>query len=166
MATETQPRLKITYATLRADNEQLHREYEAGLAEAKTQLGGHHLNWIDGKERDGDGESTLRSPIDRDIVLGHFAIGTRQDAKDAVAAARRAQPAWFQVGWEKRIEIIRRAAELISQRQMVYGGLMAIEVGKNRLEALGEVEEAADLLRYYSKTAEDNHFYDHPMDSL
>jgi 1-pyrroline-5-carboxylate dehydrogenase len=49
---------------------------------------------------------------------------------------------------------------------MVYGGLMAIEVGKNRLEALGEVEEAADLIRYYAKTAEDNRFYDHPMDNL
>jgi 1-pyrroline-5-carboxylate dehydrogenase len=166
MTTESQPRLKITYATLRADNEQLHREYEAGLAEAKTQLDGHHLNLIDGKDRSGDGESTVRSPIDRDIILGHFATGTRQDVKDAIAAAHTAQPAWFALGWEKRIEILKKAAELISQRQMVYGGLMAIEVGKTRLEALGEVEEAADLIRYYSKTAEDNHFYDHPMDSL
>jgi 1-pyrroline-5-carboxylate dehydrogenase len=166
MATETQPRLKITYATLRADNEQLHREYEAGLAEAKTQLDGHHRNLVDGKERDGEGELTVNSPIDRDIVLGHFAIGTRKDVKDAIAAARRAQPGWFALGWEKRLEILGKAAELISQRQMVYGGLMAIEVGKNRLEALGEVEEAADLIRYYSQTARDNDFYDHPMDSL
>jgi 1-pyrroline-5-carboxylate dehydrogenase len=166
MSTETKPRLKITYATLRADNEQLHADYEAGLAEAKTLLNGHHENWLDGKARAGEGELTVHSPIDRDIVLGHFAVGTRQDVKDAVAAARKAQPGWFALGWEKRIEILKRAAELISQRQMVYGGLMAIEVGKNRLEALGEVEEAADLIRYYSKTAEDNHFYDHPMDSL
>src|SRR5690349_18314939 len=166
MTTETQPRLKITYATLRADNEQLHANYEAGLAEAKTLLGGHHRNVIDGKERAGDGESTVRSPIDRDIVVGQFAIGTRKDVQDAIDAARRAQPGWFALGWEKRIEIIRKAAELISQRQMVYGGLMAIEVGKNRLEALGEVEEAADLIRYYAKTAEDNDYYDHPMDSL
>ena len=49
---------------------------------------------------------------------------------------------------------------------MEYGGLMAIEVGKTRLEALGEVEEAADLIRYYAKTVEDNAFYDHPMDNL
>jgi 1-pyrroline-5-carboxylate dehydrogenase len=166
MTTESQPRLKITYATLRADNEQLHREYEAGLAEAKTQLDGHHRNFVDGKERDGDGELTVHSPIDRDIVLGHFATGTRQDAKDAIAAARRAQPAWFALGWEKRIEILRKAADLISERQMVYGGLMAIEVGKNRIEALGEVEEAADLIRYYAQTAVDNRFYDHPMDNL
>jgi len=166
MATETQPRLKITYATLRADNEQLHREYEAGLAEAKTLLGGHHQNVIDGKNRDGDSETAVRSPIDRDIILGHFASGTRRDVQDAVDAARRAQPGWFALGWEKRIAIIKKAADLISQRQMVLAGLMAIEVGKNRLEALGEVDEAADLLRYYSKTAEDNRFYDHPMDSL
>ena len=43
---------------------------------------------------------------------------------------------------------------------------MAIEVGKNRLEALGEVEEAADLIRYYAQTMEDNDGYDHPMDNL
>ena len=43
---------------------------------------------------------------------------------------------------------------------------MAIEVGKNRIEALGEVEESADLLRYYSQTMEDNDGYDHPMGNL
>jgi 1-pyrroline-5-carboxylate dehydrogenase len=166
MTTESQPRLKITYATLRADNEQLHREYEAGLAEAKMLLDGHHRNVVDGRERDGEGEFTVRSPIDKDIVLGHFATGTRQDVKDAIAAARRAQPAWFALGWEKRIAILKRAADLISERQMVYGGLMAIEVGKTRIEALGEVEEAADLIRYYAQTAQDNNFYEHPMDSL
>jgi 1-pyrroline-5-carboxylate dehydrogenase len=166
MTTESQPRLKITYATLRADNEQLHAEYEAGLSEAKKLLDGHHRNFVAGAERVGDGEFSVHSPIDRDIVLGHFATGTRQDVRDAVDAARKAQPAWFALGWEKRLEILKRAAELISQRQMVYGGLMAIEVGKTRIEALGEVEEAADLIRYYAKTAEDNSFYEHPMDSL
>jgi 1-pyrroline-5-carboxylate dehydrogenase len=49
---------------------------------------------------------------------------------------------------------------------MRYGADMAYECGKNRLEALGEVEEAADLLRYYAQTAEDNSYYDHPMDNL
>ena len=43
---------------------------------------------------------------------------------------------------------------------------MAIEVGKNRLEALGEVEESADLLRYYAQTMEDNDGYDHAMGNL
>jgi len=162
----TAQRIKITYATLRADNEELHALYEAGLEKANARLGQHHRNFVDGAERDGDGTFEVRSPIDTEILVGTFARGTRQDAQDAIAAARRAQPAWFRLGWEKRLEILRRAAELISERQMVYGGLMAIEVGKTRLEALGEVEEAADLIRYYAKTAEDNAFYDHPMDNL
>ena len=168
MATESQPRprIKITYATLRADNEELHQLYEAGLERAKARLGGHHRNFVGGKERDGDGEFELRSPIDRDILVGSFARGTRQDVRDAIAAARAAQPAWFGLGWERRLEILRRAAELISERQMEYAGLMAIEVGKNRLEALGEVEESADLIRYYAQTAEDNDFFDKPMDNL
>ena len=160
------PRLKITYATLRADNEQLHALFEDGLAKAKGRLGAYHRNVIDGIERDGEGTFEVRSPIDSDILVGTFAKGTRQDARDAIAAARRAQPAWFRLGWEKRLEILRRAADLISERQMEYAGLMAVEVGKTRLEALGEVEEAADLIRYYAKTADDNDHYDHPMDNL
>ncbi len=160
------PRLKITYATLRTDNEELHALYEAGLAKARARLGGYHRNYIDGVERDGDGTFEVRSPIDTDILLGTFARGTRKDVQDAIAAARRAQPAWFHLGWERRLEILRAAAELISERLMEYAALMAIEVGKTRIEALGEVEEAADLIRYYAKTAEDNNCYDHEMDNL
>ena len=43
---------------------------------------------------------------------------------------------------------------------------MSIEVGKNRIESLGEVEESADLIRYYAQTAIDNGFYEKPMDNL
>ncbi len=160
------PRHKITYATLRADNEDLHTLYEAGLEKARSRLGAYHRNVIDGVERDGEGTFEVRSPIDTDILVGTFARGTRADVRDAIAAARRAQPGWFRLGWEKRLEILKAAAELISERQMEYGGMMAIEVGKTRIEALGEVEEAADLIRYYAKTAEDNAFYDHEMDNL
>jgi len=166
MTTDAKPRLKITYATLRNDNEELHALYEAGVVQSRSQLGAHHLNFIGGKEREGDGETTVRSPIDHDIVIGHFAKGTRQDVRDAIAAARAAQPAWAATPWRERLAIMRRAAELISQRQMVYGADMALEVGKSRLESLGEVEEAADLLRYYSDIMERNDGYDHPMDNL
>src|SRR6185369_15110898 len=166
MTTESRPRFKITYATLRNDNDELHAAFEAGLEEAKRELGGHHRNFIDGLEREAQAETTVASPIDRDLILGHFAKGSRSDVQEAVDAARRAQPAWAATPWRDRLALIRKAAELISERQMRYAGLMAIEVGKNRLEALGEVEEAADLLRYYSQTMEDNGGYDHPMDNL
>src|SRR3970282_241321 len=47
-----------------------------------------------------------------------------------------------------------------------YAALMVFEVGKNRLEALGDVEETADLLRYYSDEMERNDGFERPMGSL
>jgi 1-pyrroline-5-carboxylate dehydrogenase len=159
-------RPKITYATLRNDNEELHALYDAGIARARARLGTHHQNWVAGSGRDGEGAFELRSPIDRGILVGTFARGTRQDVRDAVTAARAAQPGWCHMPWRERLEILRRAAERISERQMEYAALMAIEVGKNRLEALGEVEESADLIRYYADVYERNNGYVHPMDNL
>jgi 1-pyrroline-5-carboxylate dehydrogenase len=159
-------RTKITYATLRADNEDLHAAFEDGVLAARARLGQSHANVIAGQERAGDGEFELRSPIDTDLLVGRFARGTRQDVRDAIDAARAAQPAWRALGWARRIEILRRAAELISERLMEYGALMSFEVGKNRIESLGEVEESADLLRYYAQTAIDNRFYEQRMGNL
>src|SRR3954462_2976279 len=79
-------RIKITYATLRNDNEELHALYEAGLEKAKARLGETHRNFIDGQERDGEGTFEVRSPIDTDILVGSFAKGTRKDVQDAIAA--------------------------------------------------------------------------------
>jgi len=123
------PRIKITYATLRADNEELHAAFEAGVVAARARLGRSHPNVIGGSERRGESELELRSPIDHDIVVGRFASGTRQDVRDAIAAARAAQPAWAALGWQQRLEIMQRAAELISERLMGYAALMSIEVG-------------------------------------
>ncbi len=165
-STTAKPRIKITYATLKADNEELHTLFEAGAIEARKGLGAHHRNLIDGTWRDGDGTFEVRTPIDRNVVLGTFARGTVADVDAAVAAARRAQPAWAATPWRERLAILARAAELISDRLMAHAATMAIEVGKNRIEALGEVEESADLIRYYARTMADNAGYDHPMDNL
>ncbi len=117
----TTPRPKITYATLRADNEELHALYEAGLEKARARLGGYHRNVIDGVERDGDGTFEVRSPIDTRHRRRHVrARASATDVQDAIAAARRAQPAWFHLGWERRLDDPRAAAELISERQMEY----------------------------------------------
>ena len=49
---------------------------------------------------------------------------------------------------------------------MVFAALLAIEVGKNRLEALGDVEETADLIRWSCDMVEQNGGFDHPMGNL
>jgi 1-pyrroline-5-carboxylate dehydrogenase len=160
------PRLKVTYATLRADNEELHEQFERGAEKAAAELGEHHPNIVNGEPRRGEGEFEDRSPIDDTHVLGWFAKGTRQDVKDAVAAARAAAPGWARTPWRERLAILRRAADLISARQMEYAALMSYEVGKNRLEALGDVEETADLIRYYCDRMEEHDGFDVPMGNL
>ncbi|HET6745115.1 MAG TPA: aldehyde dehydrogenase family protein [Candidatus Limnocylindria bacterium] len=165
MATTT-PRMKITYATLSADNEELQSAFDAAVERVRSTLGASYPMLIGSEERHADTEFEDRSPIDRDIVVARFPLGGRQDVRDAIAAARQAFPAWRDLGWRERLEIMRRAADLISERQFDYAALMTFEVGKNRLEALGDVEETADLLRYYSDQMEQHDGFVQPMGSL
>ena len=165
MTTEPNPRIKITYATLRNDNEELHKLYERGLENARLLLDGHHLNLVGGAWRVGDGEFEKRSPINGQIV-GRFARGTRRDVQDAIVSARTAFPGWARTPWQTRIAILRHAADLITERQMELAGLLSIEVGKNRLEALGDVEETADLIRWSCDMLEQNQGFDRPMGNL
>jgi 1-pyrroline-5-carboxylate dehydrogenase len=164
--TVSRPRLKITYATLRADNEEMHTAFDAGLEKARGELGATHLNYVNGEARGGEGEFEDRSPIDREMVLGRFARGTRQDVRDAIDAARAAAPGWAGTPWRERVALLRRAADMISERQMEYSALMSLEVGKNRLEALGDVEETADLIRYYCDMMDEHQGFDVPMGNL
>jgi 1-pyrroline-5-carboxylate dehydrogenase len=165
MTATSEPRLKITYATLRNDNEQLHAQYDAGLATARGELGATHGLFINGEWRPAAATFEKRSPIDGSLV-GLFASGTRKDVRDAVTAARAAAPGWARTPWLERIAIMRRMADMISERQMELAALMAIEVGKNRLEALGDVEETADLIRYYCDQIQANDGFDRPMGNL
>jgi len=160
------PRMKITYATLSADNEELQTAFDAALERARASLGATYPMIIGSEERSSADTFEDRSPIDRDLVVARFPVGTRQDVRDAVAAARAAWPSWRDTPWRDRLAILRRAGNLISERQFDYAALMALEVGKNRLEALGDVEETADLLRYYADEFEKADGFVKPMGSL
>src|SRR6185436_765037 len=143
----TTPRMKITYSTLSADNEELQSAFDAALERARDGLGQTHPMLIGAEERSSHDTFEDRSPIDRDLVLARFPVGTRQDVRDAISAAREAYPAWRDTPWRDRLAILRRAADLISERQFDYAALMALEVGKNRLEALGEFEKADGFVK-------------------
>ena len=162
----TTPRMKITYATLSADNEDLQSAFDAALERARADLGRTYPMRIGGEDRLRDETFEDRSPIDRELVVARFPVGTRQDVRDAIAAAREAHPGWRDTPWRDRLAVLRRAGDIISERQFDYAALMSLEVGKNRLEALGDVEETADLLRYYADEFEKADGFVKPMGSL
>jgi 1-pyrroline-5-carboxylate dehydrogenase len=159
---------RVTYATLSADNDELHAGYERGIEVARGWLGENHPFVVNGEPRLGDEADALveHSPSDRDVLIGTFAPATDADVRDAVAAARAAAPAWAATPWKERVEILERAADLISERRDALSALMAMEVGKNRLEALGDVEESADLIRYYCHQMTEHDGFALPMGRL
>jgi 1-pyrroline-5-carboxylate dehydrogenase len=153
---------KLTYSTMFNPPAALHERFEAALARVRSQLGGVHPNFIDGTERAAQVTQELRSPINRNDVLGRFPEATAEEANLAIAAARAAFGGWSRTSVKDRNRILRRAAELIEERVYDIAASVALEVGKNRMEALGEVQESADFFTVYCADYERQNF-DHAL---
>jgi 1-pyrroline-5-carboxylate dehydrogenase len=157
---------RVTYATLSADNQELHAGFDRGIEVARTMLGARHPSAINGKSVDHGHHYTTTSPSDRSVTIGTFAVATEADVRAAVAAARAAVPTWATTPWQQRCDILDRGADIISERRNELSALLSIEVGKNRLEALGDVEETADLIRYYTHQMREHDGFAQPMGRL
>jgi 1-pyrroline-5-carboxylate dehydrogenase len=157
---------KITYATMSADNEELNRSYDDAVRRVEAGLGKDHPFVVNGEERWGEGFYEERSPIDSDIVVGRYAQATEADVNDAVAAAKEYFPIWSTTPWRERVDLMRKAADIMEARQIDLAALVAIEVGKNRLEALGDVAETVEFFRYYARQMEDHDGFVTPLGQL
>jgi 1-pyrroline-5-carboxylate dehydrogenase len=142
---------KVTYASLTADNEELHASLDTAIDQVMNTLGKTHPLAVGREARAGRATFESRSPIDRRRVLGHFQSGTEADVRDAVALAKAAAPDWEATPWQERAAILDRVAGLIRERLYEMTAWLILENGKNRVEALGEVEETADLILYYAQ---------------
>ena len=140
---------RITYATMTVTPKD-DQAYERAVGAVRKRLGMRFSMLINGEKWASTGESMSHaSPIDTSIIVSEFPKGTRDDAKSAVAAARDAFSKWSAVPYKKRLKILRKAADLIINRRYELCAWMAFEVGKTRSEALAEVNEGAELVRYY-----------------
>lgn len=147
---------KLTYATMFNPPEELHKGFDAAVLRLKQGLGSEYGMIIDGRDVFADDKLEDRSPVNTDWVLARMQKGTAAHAQQAVAAARRAFPAWSRTPWQERVRLVRKAAALIEQRIFDLGAAMALEVGKNRMESLGDVQETADLMSYSALMMEQN----------
>jgi 1-pyrroline-5-carboxylate dehydrogenase len=85
---------------------------------------------------------------------------------DTITVADRAFAGWSRRPWAERIAVLDLAADLISAHRNELSALASLEVGKNRLEALGDVEETADLIRYYTHQVASHDGFVTPMGRL
>ena len=153
---------KITYVSLLSD-ESIHGEYEAALESIAREFGESHPMYINGNAITADQEFEVVSPVDRSISIGRFQQGTGQAAVAAIEAARSGFPSWSSTDWAVRADIIDRVADRLEEEMFSLAALITYESGKNRYEALAEVGEAVDMLRYYTETYRTHRGYRTPM---
>jgi len=147
---------KITYTSANVDWELFHRQFDDALSSVRAQFGRDYPLYIAGEAVPSSAKPIVdTSPIDTRIILGNFASATAAHVHQAVTAARAAQAAWGRSNWRDRVTILRRAAELIRERKFELAAVMSVEVGKSRLESMGDAEESADLIDYYCQQMED-----------
>ena len=154
---------RLTYATMFNPPEALHEHFEHALAGVRGMLGLDHGMIIDGEDAFTADQIVDCSPANTEIVLGKFQKGTVAEAQQALAAARQAFAGWSRTPWQERVALVRKAAEIMDRRTYEIAAVVCLEVGKNRMEALGDVAETADLFRYACDRMEANKGYEVEM---
>src|SRR5215472_6476088 len=140
---------KLTYATMFDPPEELHTRFDAAMQRVRGALGRSHPLYFAGADRPAEHAAEKRNPADRDELIGTFAAASAADADRALRAAHAAWPAWKQTPMGSRAQLLRRVGQLFEERVYDIAAALTLEVGKNRMEALGEAQEAADFFVTY-----------------
>jgi RHH-type proline utilization regulon transcriptional repressor/proline dehydrogenase/delta 1-pyrroline-5-carboxylate dehydrogenase len=106
--------------------------------------------------RPGLGKGVARlivSPQDHRITVGTTFEPTAAEVDRMVRAAHAAQVGWDALGGEARTKLLERAADLYDAHAEEFFSLCIREAGKTLLDAVLEVREAVDFLRFYASEA-------------
>ena len=95
----------------------------------------------------------VRNPANVRDVVGHVIEATSGEAQAALRAAGNAAPIWQSTPVAERALCLRRAAQLMEEQMQTLLGLIVREAGKSLPNAIAEVREAVDFLRYYADQA-------------
>ncbi|MGI8612309.1 MAG: bifunctional proline dehydrogenase/L-glutamate gamma-semialdehyde dehydrogenase PutA, partial [Sphingomicrobium sp.] len=96
---------------------------------------------------------TVTSPHDRRIKVGSVVEASVKDVDRMVRAAAAAQPEWDALGGQARARLLDRAADLFEAHREELFSLCIREGGKTLIDAVLEVREAVDFLRFYASEA-------------
>ena len=127
----------------------------AALEQVEDQLGGEYSLVIAGRSVQPNLNLVSRDPADGTTVIGKVPAATPRDAENAVAAAKKAFPAWAKTGPGHRAEYLELAADGLRHRRFELAAWIVREVGKTWAEADADVAEAVDFCDYYAKQMRD-----------
>jgi aldehyde dehydrogenase (NAD+) len=110
-------------------------------------------NFIAGEWVDGARVSRNVNPSDTDDLVGEYAQADAAQARAAIDAARMAFPAWSLSTPQQRFDILDAAGSEILARRAELGDLLAREEGKTLPEAIGEVQRAGNIFKFFAGEA-------------
>jgi RHH-type proline utilization regulon transcriptional repressor/proline dehydrogenase/delta 1-pyrroline-5-carboxylate dehydrogenase len=93
------------------------------------------------------------NPADHRDIVGHVHLASPEDAAHAARIALAAAPAWQGVPVQDRAAALERAADTMQEAMPALIALIMREAGKSAANAVAEVREAIDFLRYYPQQA-------------
>jgi RHH-type proline utilization regulon transcriptional repressor/proline dehydrogenase/delta 1-pyrroline-5-carboxylate dehydrogenase len=111
---------------------------------------------IGGEEVDGREDPSV-NPANTAEVVGVCHQVKEEHIDKAISLSASAQPAWDRVGGDERANILNRAADLFEKHKDELLGLVVREGGRTIPDAISELREAVDFMRYYGAQAK-KHF--------
>ncbi|VWX55037.1 trifunctional transcriptional regulator/proline dehydrogenase/L-glutamate gamma-semialdehyde dehydrogenase [Novosphingobium sp. 9U] len=125
---------------------------EAALAQLSRALQeSARVPWAAAPTNPSRGERAVRNPADHRDVVGHVIEATPEQAREAARIA--AGSTWSKVRVVERAGVLERAADAMQAHMPELMGLAMREAGKSAANAISEVREATDFLRYYAAQA-------------
>ncbi|MGE9765091.1 trifunctional transcriptional regulator/proline dehydrogenase/L-glutamate gamma-semialdehyde dehydrogenase [Pseudomonas sp. PDM20] len=95
----------------------------------------------------------VRNPADLRDVVGHVREASEADVNNAILGALSSAQIWQSTQPAERGAILQRAADLMEAEIQSLMGVLVRESGKTFANAIAEVREAVDFLRYYGAQA-------------
>lgn len=112
---------------------------------------------INGQSSDSSNAQVIINPARLERVVGYVSDTNKKQALEALDIAYHSWPDWKNTKVQSRAECLEKAADLIENENMlklIY--LLIVEAGKTIRDAIAEVREAIDFLRYYATIAKND----------
>ena len=106
-----------------------------------------YQNYVNGQWVGSAKTLTIYSPIN-DEKLGTVPAMSQEEVDIAMAAARKALPAWRALSAYERAQYLHKAADILEERKDQIGEILAKEVSKGIKASISEVDRSAHLIRY------------------
>src|ERR1051325_224960 len=136
--------------------DRFHKLYDRAVDLVSAEFGMTYPVIINGKKIITSKTMTRTSPTDKRIILGQISKGNSIHAKRAIQAASKAFEKWSSVDYKDRVKLFRRIASDMRRRKFELSAWLTFENGKNRYEAIADIDEAIDFIMYYSDEMEKN----------